>query len=41
LSTFNPELTKTLKDMNALTPEMHSDSGFADLFKAIERKLAE
>lgn len=35
------ELTNIIKDMNALTPEMHSESGFAELFKAIERKLAE
>ena len=35
------ELVYTLKDMNALTPEMHSDTGFAELFKAIEHKLAE
>lgn len=35
------ELTNIIKDMNALTPEMHSGSGFAELFKAVERKLAE
>lgn len=35
------ELTNVIKDMNTLTPEMHTDSGFAELFKAIERKLAE
>ncbi|MBE7556399.1 MAG: TIR domain-containing protein [Anaerolineales bacterium] len=35
------ELTNIIKDMNALTPEMHSESGFAELFKAIEGKLAE
>lgn len=35
------ELTHLLKDMNTLTPEMHTQSGFAELFQAIERKLAE
>ncbi|HXV98129.1 MAG TPA: toll/interleukin-1 receptor domain-containing protein, partial [Anaerolineae bacterium] len=35
------ELTNILKDMNTLTPEMHSKSGFTDLFWAIERKMAE
>ncbi|MDB9527069.1 toll/interleukin-1 receptor domain-containing protein [Oscillatoria sp. CS-180] len=32
-------LTETLKDMNTLTPEMHVDSEFADLFAAIEQRL--
>jgi hypothetical protein len=35
------ELVNIIKDMNTLTPEMHSESGFAQLFKAIEDKLAE
>ena len=35
------ELTNILRDMNALTPEIHSESGFDELFEAIERKLAE
>ena len=35
------ELVYILKDMNTLTPEMHSESGFAELFKAVEHKLAE
>lgn len=35
------ELTFILKDMNTLTPEMHERSGFAELFKQIEAKLAE
>lgn len=35
------ELVYTLKNMNTLTPEMHSESGFEELFKAVERKLAE
>lgn len=35
------ELTSIIKDMNVLTPEMHRESDFAELFKAIELKLAE
>jgi hypothetical protein len=35
------ELTNTLKDMNTLTTKLHKDSGFSDLFKAIEQKIAE
>lgn len=35
------ELAYLLKDMNTLTPEMHAKSGFAELFEAVERKLAE
>ena len=35
------ELTNILKDMNTLTPEMHSESGFAEMFKAVECKIAE
>ena len=35
------ELTSILKDMNALTPELHRKFGFAKLIEAVERKLAE
>jgi len=35
------DLVNTLKDMNALTPEMHRESGFAELIEAVERKMAE
>jgi hypothetical protein len=35
------ELTDILKNMNTLTPDMHDESEFADLFRAIELKLAE
>jgi hypothetical protein len=34
-------LTSTLKDMNTLTPDMHLDSDFSDLYKAIEKRLKE
>jgi predicted NACHT family NTPase len=34
-------LIDILKDMNTLTPEMHTESGFDELFQAVERKLAE
>lgn len=34
-------LTKILSDMNALTPAMHKQSGYALLIRAIERALAE
>jgi internalin A len=34
-------LIDILKDMNTFTPEMHSESGFDELFQAVERKLAE
>jgi hypothetical protein len=30
-----------LTDTNALTPDMHRESGFDELFEAIERKMAE
>ncbi|NEZ55267.1 leucine-rich repeat domain-containing protein [Adonisia turfae] len=33
------ELTETLKDMNTLTPEIHTESGFTDLINAIEKRL--
>ncbi|MEM9218584.1 MAG: COR domain-containing protein [Cyanobacteria bacterium P01_F01_bin.150] len=35
------DLTDTLKDMNTLTPDIHTDSGFAELIKAIEDRLDE
>ena len=34
-------LTDLLRDMNALTPEMHRDPGFAALIEAVKRKMAE
>lgn len=34
-------LTSTLKDMNTLTPEMHRESNFSELYDAIERRLKE
>jgi hypothetical protein len=34
-------LTNIIRDMNTLTPEIHSESGFEELFKAIEPKMAE
>lgn len=33
------ELTSTLKDMNALTPEMHQETNFSDLYGAIEKRM--
>jgi hypothetical protein len=36
-----PKLTNILKDMNTLTAEIHIESGFDELFKAIEIKIAE
>jgi len=35
------ELVGILKNMNTLTPDMHSESGFEGLFGAIARKLAQ
>jgi internalin A len=32
-------LTSTLKDMNTLTPEMHRDSDFSELYTAIEKRM--
>lgn len=32
-------LANTLKDMNTLTPDMHSDSDFDDLYNAIEKRM--
>ncbi|MGE5376232.1 MAG: toll/interleukin-1 receptor domain-containing protein [Bacteroidota bacterium] len=34
-------LTSTLKDMNTLTPDMHRDSDFSDLYAAIEKRMKE
>ena len=34
-------LTSILKDMNTLTPDMHRDSNFDDLYEAIEKRLKE
>lgn len=35
------ELTNILKDMNTLTTQIHSDSDFNEVLKAIEKKIAE
>lgn len=34
-------LTGLLKDMNALTPDLHRDSDFTDLYSAIEKRIKE
>lgn len=34
-------LTSILKDMNTLTPDMHRDSNFSDLYDALEKRLNE
>lgn len=34
------ELVEILKDMNTLTPDIHTESDFAAMFKAIEQRLA-
>lgn len=34
-------LTNTLKDMNTLTPDIHQDSDFSDLYTAIEKRMTE
>jgi hypothetical protein len=34
------DLTETLKNMNALTPAMHTNSGFEELIDAVKRRLA-
>ncbi len=36
-----PKLTGILKDMNTLTAKIHIDSGFEQLFEALEAKLSE
>jgi internalin A len=33
------ELVETLKNMNTLTPERHTDSAFAELFEAVRKRL--
>jgi hypothetical protein len=38
---YLPQLTNILKDMNALTAKIHTETGFEELIKAIERKMAE
>ena len=35
------ELTSILKDMNTLTPDMHRDSDFSELYNAIEKRIKE
>jgi hypothetical protein len=34
-------LTSILKDMNTLTPDMHRDSDFSEIYTGIERRMAE
>ena len=34
-------LASTLKDMNTLTPDMHRDSDFSDLYGALEKRMKE
>jgi internalin A len=34
-------LVSILKDMNTLTPEMHQDSNFSQLYEAVEKRLKE
>jgi hypothetical protein len=34
-------LASTLKDMNTLTPDMHQDSNFSDLYDSIEKRIKE
>lgn len=38
---YLPRLTHILKDMNTLTVQIHSESGFAELIQAIAQKLEE
>ena len=38
---YLPQLTNNLKDMNTLTATIHSESGFEQVFEAVERKLEE
>lgn len=38
---YLPRLTNILKDMNTLTVQIHSESGFAELIKVIQQKLEE
>ena len=36
-----PQLTDILKDMNALTPELHRETGFSEIINAVMTKLEE
>jgi hypothetical protein len=36
-----PRLTDVLKDMNALTPEIHRGSDFAELFESVMSRLGD
>jgi hypothetical protein len=38
---YLPRLTNILKDMNTLTAQIHSESGFTELIKSIQQKLDE
>ncbi|MDX2241460.1 MAG: caspase family protein [Leptolyngbyaceae cyanobacterium bins.302] len=38
---YLPRLTNILKDMNTLTAQIHSESGFTELIKVIQQKLEE
>jgi len=38
---YLPRLTNILKDMNTLTAQIHSESSFSELIKAIQQKLEE
>ena len=39
IRTFLPRLTNILKDMNTLTPDIHTESDFAELISVIEDRL--
>ena len=39
IRTFLPRLTNILKDMNTLTSEIHTKSGFSELISAIKKRL--
>lgn len=41
IRTLLPRLMDVLKDMNSLTPEMHADSDFSQIFDAVMMKLEE
>ncbi len=38
---YLPQLANILKDMNTLTAKIHTDTGFNELIKAVESKMAE
>jgi hypothetical protein len=38
---YLPRLTDILRDMNTLTVEIHSKTGFEELIKAVEAKMEE